>query len=141
MDLRRAYAAEFKGDKTLKAWSKMLTPPPKRTKISSIASGRRVESGESTATSEAYKAVDIFTELLWYHDKNKHVIYDNAHQFANVLKQMMNSIKNRTKKDKLQFNTVIRQRELDNGNPIRPNIRHRPILSPCPSDYRMAFLI
>ena len=74
-----------------------------------------MESGESDSKAEAYRSVDIFTRLLWYHDKNKHVLYDNAHQFANVLKQMMNLIKNRTKKDKLHFNENIRKFELAQG--------------------------
>jgi hypothetical protein len=74
-------------------------------------------SGASTKAYEVYYRVDIFTDLLWYHDKNKHVLYDSAHQFANV-KQMLNTIKNRTKKDKLQFNTTIREVERKNGNCI-----------------------
>jgi hypothetical protein len=114
--LRKAYAKEFKASPTLKDWAKKKAPSM-RTKASSIASGKRVEKRQSKPTDEAYKAVDVFTRLLWYHDKNKHVIYDNAHQFANVLKQMMNSIKDTTKKDKLQFNTLIRQAEAADGTP------------------------
>jgi hypothetical protein len=74
-----------------------------------------VEQGQALEKDEAYKSVDIFTRYLWYHRKNAHVLYDNAHQFANVLKQMINSIKNRNKKDKLQFNPEIRKRERSDG--------------------------
>jgi ornithine carbamoyltransferase len=117
MALRAAYAKAFPQDKHLQAWAKK-TKPAARTKESSVRSGERVVSGASTKPYEAYYRVDIFTELLWYHNKNKHVLYDNAHQFANVLKQMMNTIKNRTKKDKLQFNANIRKVERKNGNCI-----------------------
>ena len=113
--LRAAYAKEFKGDATLRAWA-TKNAPPLRTKLSSIASGKRVESGASTEKEEAYKSVDLFTRLLWYHDKNNHVLYDNAHQFANVLKQMLNFMKNRTKKDKLLFTQTMRKRELASGH-------------------------
>jgi hypothetical protein len=123
-DLRRAYATEFRHTKQLQEWASKKAPPPPRTKQSSIASGKRVETGASNPKEEAYRAVDIFTQLLWYHDKNKHVLYDNAHQFANVLKQMMNLIKNRTKKDKLHFNANIRKAELAQGTqPIPHDVR------------------
>jgi hypothetical protein len=117
--LRRAYEKEFGQDDTLKEWARLVAPR-KRTKKSSVAAGMRVESGGGNIDMEAYRAVDIFTRLLWYHDKNKHVLYDNAHQFANVLKQMMNSIKNRTKKDKLHFNNKIRAVELKLGGSPSP---------------------
>ena len=112
--LRTAYAREFSADELLTKWSKQRAPTM-RTKACSIASGERTAAKESLGKNEAYKAVDIFTQKLWYHNKNKHVLYDNAHQFANVLKQMMNVIKDRTKKDKLQFNTHIRDGELALG--------------------------
>jgi hypothetical protein len=112
--LRKAYGKEFKRDDQLKAWATKQAPP-KRTKTSSIRSGKRVESGEANVKQEAYKSVDIFTKYLWYHDKNKHNMNDNAHQFSNVMKQMMNSIKNRTKKDKLHFNGAIRAKERAQG--------------------------
>ena len=113
-DTRNAYAHEFREDPTLRAWAS-LPPPPKRTKRSSIASGKRVESGQSKIKQEAYRAVDIFTKYLWYHDKNRHVLYDNAHQFANVLKQMMNFINNRNKGNQLNFTPKIRKQELAQG--------------------------
>jgi hypothetical protein len=120
-DLRSAYAKEFRHDKQLYGWA-FKQPPPPRTKASSIASGRRVETGASDVKEEAYRAVDIFTRLLWYHDKNKHVLYDNAHQFANVLKQMMNLIKNRTKQDKLHFTANMRKFELSQGTQPIPHV-------------------
>jgi len=112
--LRTAYGAEFRRDEQVRSWA-LKQAPPKRTKTSSIASGKRVEAGEADIKVEAYRAVDIFTRYLWYHDKNRHVLYDSAHQYANVLKQMMNGIKNRTKKDKLHFNNAIRNFELKQG--------------------------
>jgi hypothetical protein len=74
-----------------------------------------VERGQAEPTDEAYKAVDIFTRDLWYHEKNAHVLYDNAHMFANVIKQMLGSVKNRNKKDKLKFNPDMRKRERTTG--------------------------
>ena len=118
MELREAFKKEFSADATLQDWAKKHAPP-KRTKISSLKAGRRVASGQSMMENEAYRDEDIFSLLLWYHDKNKHVLYDNAHQFANVLKQMMNAIKNRTKKDKLNFSQNIRAKELAEGNTVR----------------------
>jgi hypothetical protein len=112
--LRDRYAEEFKFDPLLKEWA-TKGPPRTRTKASSIASGKRVERGQAAEKDEAYKAVDIFTSHLWYHDKNNHVLYDNAHQFANVLKQLLNVIKNRNKKDKLAFNPEIRKTERNSG--------------------------
>jgi hypothetical protein len=133
--LRAAYAKAFPASKHLQDWAKKPKPAA-RTKESSIRSGNRVLSGASTKPYEAYYRVDIFTELLWYHNKNKHVLYDNAHQFANVLKQMMNTIKNRTKKDKLQFNANIRRVELKQGN----YIHHRMPYDNCmPYDYSIRF--
>jgi hypothetical protein len=115
--LRGAYSRAFPHDDLLEEWSKKLAPAA-RTKARSIASGERVASGAREPKEEAYKDVDIFTKYLWYHDKNRHVLYDNAHQFANVLKQMLNAIKNRTKKDKLNFNNNIRATELRRGMTI-----------------------
>ena len=39
--------------------------------------------------SEAYWDVDLYTTSLWYHDKILHTLYDNAHQFANVILQTL----------------------------------------------------
>jgi hypothetical protein len=80
-----------------------------------MASGRRVQRGQAPEKDEAYKAVDIFSQYLWYHDKNSHVLYDNAHQFANIIKQMLLAVKNRNKSDKLHFNKPMRKRERDQG--------------------------
>ena len=75
--------------------------PAKRSKAESIDTGNRVQQGELKADSAAYTDVDYHTISLWYHDKNKHTIYDLAHEFSNVLKQMMSFIKNK-KKDRRQ---------------------------------------
>jgi hypothetical protein len=81
-----------------------------------------VERGQAEATDEAYRAVDIFTRRLWYHQKNAHVLYDNAHMFANVMKQMLGSVKNRNKKDKLKFNPEMRKRERSTGTDVQRTI-------------------
>jgi hypothetical protein len=136
--LRAAYAREFAGDELLTKWSEQRAPAM-RTKASSIASGQRTAAKESLEKNEAYKAVDIFTRKLWYHNKNKHVLYDNAHQFANVLKQMMNAIKNRTKKDKLLFSNAIRERELGFGKQAhgrRTIVSYHPFIVPRPYNTR-----
>jgi hypothetical protein len=113
--LRAAYQQEFRKLDLVSGWAAKQAPP-KRTKKSSIASGRRVESGEALMRDEAYRAVDVFTLLLWYHKKNEHAFYDNAHQFANIIKQLMKGIKNRNASDKLDFCPEIRKGELQQGS-------------------------
>ena len=86
--LRGLYRKEFHANEE---WAQLahLECPAKRTKESAIASGNRVQQGAAKKKDEAYHDVDIFTVALWYHDKVKDNMYDNAHQFANAIKQLL----------------------------------------------------
>jgi len=73
-----------------------------------------VQAGELAALDAAFTDVDIYTTLLHYHDKIKHTLYDNAHEVANAVKQMLIFIGNHVGK-KLKFNPGSRQHELSAG--------------------------
>jgi hypothetical protein len=62
--------------------------PRARTHASSIESGRRVQAREAKETDEAFKGVDVYSKLLPYHDKQRHTIYDLAHNGANTVKDV-----------------------------------------------------
>ena len=119
--LRKAYAKEFAAEKRMAEWAGE-GPPPKRTKQSAIASGNRVLSGQSKKKEEAFYDVDIFTQSLWYHDKIKHTLYDNAHEFTNVIKQTFNFMMDKNKKNKKWFTTA--RRAFENNSMKRfPHLR------------------
>ena len=111
-DLRTAYETEFKECHEIAAWARADGPPPARTKASAVASGNRVLALESTKKAEAYYDVDWFTQLLWYHDKIAHTMYDLAHEFSNVIKQTFNFMLNKNKKNKLNF--TVKKRSFEN---------------------------
>ena len=88
-----AYRREFK------AWPALATladlgKPRQRTKTQAIDAGNRVLTGVSGPKEEPYIDVDIYTTLLWYHNKIKHTLYDAAHELANIIKQMFIWISN-----------------------------------------------
>lgn len=89
--------------------------PQKRTREGAIRAGKLVESGQRSASDEAYKGVDVYTLLLDYHDKVQHTLYDLAHNFCNVIKQALNTIKNTGKDGKSLFNRAMRKYENDMG--------------------------
>ena len=91
--LRAEYAKEFEAYPELASLAS-LPPPDRRTKASAIASGNRVRTGQTNIKDEAFRDVDLFTTSLWYHDKILHTLYDNAHQFANVIKHILIFIHN-----------------------------------------------
>jgi hypothetical protein len=95
--LRGEYKSEFVNADGVSP-SACEPPPAKRTKTSAVASGNRVQRGESTAKEEAFKDVDLYTTSLWYHDKIGHTLYDLAHQFANVIKHVLKYQKNKKKR-------------------------------------------
>ena len=105
--LRKRYAEEFAESPTLVAWA-ALQPPAKRTKQSAIDSGNRVLTGQATKPNEAYWDVDIFTQLLWYHNKIDHTLYDLAHQFTNMIKHTFGWMKNITSNSTVKFTPVVR---------------------------------
>jgi hypothetical protein len=88
-------------------------PPRKRTKKQAVDAGNRVLTAKSAEKEEAYKDVDIYTTSLWYHDKIAHTMYDLAHQFGNVIKQMLNYIRNTNKKGKVKFSPEVRTYETE----------------------------
>ena len=108
--LRAEYARTFKKFPKLERLS-TLPKPARRSKRSALAAGRKVETGASKKDDEAYSGVDVFSELLPYHDKVKDTVYDCSHQGANVLKQSFKAMSNRTKKDKPWFTTAVRTYE------------------------------
>ena len=111
-DLRKQYEEEFAQADDVGLFSSMERPA-KRTKTSAIDSGNRAARHESKEVDEAYKDVDIYTTSLWYHDKIKHTLYDLAHQFANVIKQLLKYMKNKKKADKTVFPPQARAYEVD----------------------------
>ena len=74
-------------------------------------SGNRVANGETAEKDEAFKDVDVYTMMLCYHDKIRHTYYDLAHQFANVIKHMLNYMKNKTTSNSVLFNPAKREHE------------------------------
>ena len=110
--LKEAYSLQFSEVPQMAAWGAQKNGPPRlRTKAESVASGNRVLTGESTAKQEAYHDVDNNTMQLWYHDKNKHTLYDLAHEFGNVIKQSFSFMKNKTTSQKQRFTPKAREFE------------------------------
>ena len=87
-----------------------LDAPARRTKTEAITAGNAVVNGEVGPDDSPYTDVDIYTTLLWYHDKIKHTMYDNAHQFSNAIKQSLIFMGNHAGK-KLKFNQTHREYE------------------------------
>jgi hypothetical protein len=115
-DLIKTYKKEFKhtyevGVPTNEAGE--AGPPRKRTKKEAVKAGNRVLSGESAEKKEAYRDVDIYTTDLWYHDKIEHTMYDLAHQFGNIIKHMLNYIRNTNKKGTVKFSPEVRTYETE----------------------------
>ena len=94
-ELRELYKEEFA---LLPAVASLAdkTRPGRRTKASAIAAGNRVLTGQSKPNQEAFSDVDIYTTHLWYHDKIQHTLYDQAHQLANVMKQLLQLFRGKT---------------------------------------------
>jgi len=94
-ELRELYKEEFA---LLPAVASLAdkTRPGRRTKASAIAAGNRVLTGQSQRNQEAFSDVDIYTTHLWYHDKIQHTLYDQAHQLANVMKQLLQLFRGKT---------------------------------------------
>jgi hypothetical protein len=120
-EIRAAYAEEFKRVPEMVAYAEQKAPKARK-KADAIASGNRFQRGESNKKSSAYYDVDWFTQMLNYHNKISHTIYDLAHEFSNVIKQMLNLIMNKTKKDKLSFTPARRKYENETLGRF-PNLR------------------
>jgi hypothetical protein len=71
--------------------------------VASVQEGRLVAAGHLDAGGATYKDVDVLSELLPYWNKINNTIYDLAHEFANVVKQALNYIKNKGKNNKAKF--------------------------------------
>ncbi len=87
-------------------------PPRKRTKKEAVNAGNRVLSGKSVKKEEAYRD-DVYTTDLWYHDEILYTMYDLAHQFGNIIKHMLNYIRNKNKKGQVKFSPEVRTYETE----------------------------
>jgi hypothetical protein len=83
--LRAKYATEFAGCKRLAELADKIRPQS-RTHTSCLKSGRRCTGKTKSKTAEAFHGVACFSRLLWYHKIPLHNRYDEAHTFANHLK-------------------------------------------------------
>jgi hypothetical protein len=110
VDQRKRYKREFAAcAEVAELYNKL--PPALRTKAGSIRAGQQVENKTVKPLKSPYKGVDVFTKTLPYHDKNAHTIYDQAHQFSNVIKQSFTYVKNKKSKTKLTFTKEDRNHE------------------------------
>jgi hypothetical protein len=83
--LRAKYATEFAGFKDLADLADMNRPQA-RTHTSCLKSGKRCTGSKKSKKAEAFHGVACFSRLLWYHKIPVHNRYDEAHTFANNLK-------------------------------------------------------
>lgn len=113
--LRHMYKTEFEANEQMVAWvtgdANHRARPRKRTKTQAIADGNAVLNRDASRADSAFYDVDLHTQMLWYHNKILHSLYDLAHEFANIIKQSFNFMKNTNKKGKVKFSAT--QRELE----------------------------
>jgi hypothetical protein len=119
--IRLAYANEFKNVPTMNSYH-MMTWPKTRVHEEAVTEGRTEEIrvgnkmyAKSTLSKArqkiAFHGVDAFSKALKYWDKIRCVVYDHAHEHANVIKQIVNLIQDNDRKGKCLFNDVVRQYE------------------------------
>ena len=77
-----------------------------------ICVAKRVLNGRSPANQEAFWDIDVLTEFLPYWDKIKQSLYGLEHEVANVIKQMLTTIKNHNG-EKLVFGKKQREYEME----------------------------
>ena len=113
--IRRKYAAAFGMSDETTAWKELatLTRPKKRTKAAALANGRAFLRGEICQKEASFLGVDVFSEMLAYHDKTRHNHSDTAHQYANAIKQTVTYLLGRKGEDKKLFNTAMRVLETE----------------------------
>jgi hypothetical protein len=127
--LRLSYSHEFKNIPSMKEYH-MLGWPKKRKHEDAVKEGQTEEervgnkvyakSSLSKARKNlAFHGVDAFSKVLRYWDKIRCVVYDQAHEHANVIKQIINLIQDKQKKGKCLFNATVRQQEAK----LRPGMK------------------
>jgi hypothetical protein len=84
-NLRDQYATEFAACPKIADFA-FLPRPQARTHTSCIDSGRRCTGSKKSKQLETFYGVSVFSRLLWYHKIPKHNRYDEAHMFANNIK-------------------------------------------------------
>ena len=89
--LREEYAKEFAGVDRVAKFATM-NRPSNRTHTSCLESGRRCTGSVASKKQEAFHGVSCFSRLLWYHKIPKHNRYDEAHTFANQIKNEIHYI-------------------------------------------------
>ena len=99
-------------------------PPAKRTCLEAKESADRVlealSQSKKPGTGAHKKAKqenaffdhDVYSELLLYHDKISHTLFDPAHEISNLIKQIFFFMGGRTKEGKLLFNQKMREGEI-----------------------------
>jgi hypothetical protein len=89
--LRDEYEHEFAGCQAIAKFARM-DRPQKRTHKACMESGRRCTGSKASKKKEAFHGVSCFSKLLWYHKIPIHNRYDEAHTFANNIKNEIHYI-------------------------------------------------
>ncbi len=119
--LRRAYEHEFKSVPIMQTYHKDRWPAS-RSHDEALEEGEKEEErigdrlyAKATLSKArqhlAFHGVDAFTRTLTYWDKIRNVVYDPAHEHSNMIKHIVNMIKDKSKKNKVIFNAKARMRE------------------------------